>query len=200
MRRLFFCVVVATGLLTAGASQADFVSIDLFNTPVAPVPDSPFGAIQTYLINGPCYCQPGHATGFFEVHSGDVVDFGTLTIHETFLGGHNGSGNPLNDYALFPLLYNTDIAHPITYFNTLPNFFTNGPTGAEATYDLTFGFGADAYIQFAWMGPYDYTPPSISSPVPEPSTWAMMILGFAGVGFLGYRRLSINTRSRRTRS
>ena len=25
-------------------------------------------------------------------------------------------------------------------------------------------------------------------PVPEPSTWAMMILGFFGVGFLAYRR------------
>ena len=24
--------------------------------------------------------------------------------------------------------------------------------------------------------------------VPEPSTWAMMILGFAGVGFIAYRR------------
>jgi hypothetical protein len=28
------------------------------------------------------------------------------------------------------------------------------------------------------------------SAVPEPSTWAMMILGFAGVGFLAYRRKS----------
>lgn len=26
------------------------------------------------------------------------------------------------------------------------------------------------------------------TPVPEPSTWAMMLLGFAGVGFLAYRR------------
>jgi hypothetical protein len=26
------------------------------------------------------------------------------------------------------------------------------------------------------------------TPVPEPSTWAMMILGFAGVGFMAYRR------------
>ena len=26
------------------------------------------------------------------------------------------------------------------------------------------------------------------SAVPEPSTWAMLILGFAGVGFMGYRR------------
>jgi hypothetical protein len=29
---------------------------------------------------------------------------------------------------------------------------------------------------------------TISAAVPEPSTWAMMILGFAGVGFLAYRR------------
>jgi hypothetical protein len=28
----------------------------------------------------------------------------------------------------------------------------------------------------------------IASAVPEPSTWAMMILGFAGVGFMAYRR------------
>jgi hypothetical protein len=26
------------------------------------------------------------------------------------------------------------------------------------------------------------------SAVPEPSTWAMMILGFAGIGFIAYRR------------
>ena len=30
----------------------------------------------------------------------------------------------------------------------------------------------------------------VTSAVPEPSTWAMMILGFAGVGFMAYRRKS----------
>ena len=30
--------------------------------------------------------------------------------------------------------------------------------------------------------------PTVTSAVPEPSTWAMMILGFAGVGFMAYRR------------
>jgi hypothetical protein len=29
---------------------------------------------------------------------------------------------------------------------------------------------------------------TVAPPVPEPSTWAMMILGFAGLGFLAYRR------------
>jgi hypothetical protein len=28
------------------------------------------------------------------------------------------------------------------------------------------------------------------SPVPEPATWAMMLLGFAGIGFMAYRRKS----------
>ena len=31
---------------------------------------------------------------------------------------------------------------------------------------------------------------NVSSAVPEPSTWAMMILGFLGVGFVAYRRKS----------
>ena len=32
------------------------------------------------------------------------------------------------------------------------------------------------------------TPFSTVGGVPEPSTWAMLILGFAGVGFVAYRR------------
>jgi PEP-CTERM motif len=34
------------------------------------------------------------------------------------------------------------------------------------------------------------TIPSLTTDVPEPSTWAMMILGFFGVGFMAYRRKS----------
>ena len=34
---------------------------------------------------------------------------------------------------------------------------------------------------------------TITTAVPEPTTWAMMILGFAGVGFLAYRRRSDGT-------
>jgi hypothetical protein len=36
---------------------------------------------------------------------------------------------------------------------------------------------------------YTYTP-AASPAVPEPSTWAMMALGFAGLGLIGYRRTS----------
>lgn len=36
---------------------------------------------------------------------------------------------------------------------------------------------------------------AFTAPVPEPSTWAMMILGFAGVGFLAYRRRQLTAMS-----
>jgi hypothetical protein len=36
----------------------------------------------------------------------------------------------------------------------------------------------------------DFTFNSVTAPVPEPSTWAMMILGFIGLGFLAYRKKS----------
>jgi PEP-CTERM motif len=38
----------------------------------------------------------------------------------------------------------------------------------------------------SFLSGHDYSTPSIGG-VPEPSTWAMMLLGFAGMGFMGYR-------------
>ena len=60
-------------------------------------------------------------------------------------------------------------------------------------------FTADAImVNFAGLAPpngaqfiLDVTTGSATTPaVPEPSTWAMVILGFAGIGFMGYRRNS----------
>lgn len=47
-------------------------------------------------------------------------------------------------------------------------------------------FGAEKFRDnvAAWLGE-----PQVAA-VPEPSTWAMMIFGFAGVGFMAYRRKS----------
>jgi hypothetical protein len=40
----------------------------------------------------------------------------------------------------------------------------------------------------------DITADFVVTPVPEPTTWAMMILGFAGVGFMAYRRKKVALR------
>ncbi|GGI34583.1 hypothetical protein GCM10010987_80090 [Bradyrhizobium guangdongense] len=59
----------------------------------------------------------------------------------------------------------------------------------------TFSFawdGGNATLNFASLdsnSPYGPVIGGVSiSAVPEPSTWAMLILGFAGVGFIAYRR------------
>jgi PEP-CTERM motif len=46
-----------------------------------------------------------------------------------------------------------------------------------------------AYLATSNIGGFDGVTYGVAA-VPEPSTWAMMILGFAGVGFMAYRRKS----------
>jgi hypothetical protein len=60
-----------------------------------------------------------------------------------------------------------------------------------------YGNGADAAI-VSTTASYDVNTPfngtyTLTAAVPEPSTWAMMILGFAGIGFMAYRRKSSAT-------
>jgi von Hippel-Lindau disease tumor suppressor protein/PEP-CTERM motif-containing protein len=59
----------------------------------------------------------------------------------------------------------------------------SGDTNANGTGTLITGFIAETA---SGVG----VTPDIANigSVPEPSTWAMMILGFAGVGFMAYRR------------
>jgi hypothetical protein len=52
-----------------------------------------------------------------------------------------------------------------------------GPPGAV--------FGVAVVTQDATL---DYVSAGVAASTPEPSTWAMMILGFAGLGFAGYRK------------
>lgn len=69
---------------------------------------------------------------------------------------------------------------------------TNANT-AWTVYNLTVtGHGSDT-LEFRAAGTSDsyggsLDAVSLTAVIPEPSTWAMMLLGFAGVGFMAYRR------------
>ena len=64
----------------------------------------------------------------------------------------------------------------------------------EVLHNLTGTAGAYKYYffgdEFSWSDDNVLlaTVSGVTAAVPEPSTWAMMILGFAGVGFMSYRR------------
>jgi hypothetical protein len=58
-------------------------------------------------------------------------------------------------------------------------------TTSATSYTLTFNFNGEGVTAA------DVLVDNISiAAVPEPSTWAMMILGFCGLGFMAYRRKS----------
>jgi hypothetical protein len=50
--------------------------------------------------------------------------------------------------------------------------------------------GLNPFSQASFTGEVGKLTVSVTDAVPEPSTWAMMILGFAGVGFMAYRQKS----------
>jgi len=73
-----------------------------------------------------------------------------------------------------------DVGTTTAQFGQFPliNFFSNGNGTFGSLFTGKVG-GTEYYAQFGTL--------TISA-VPEPSTWAMMILGFCGIGFLAYRR------------
>jgi hypothetical protein len=82
--------------------------------------------------------------------------------------------------------------------------YTNDPNAPNNLSLLTtpFSYTLDPQYIYDNSNPFQYrsdnltlrpTTVTLSGAVPESSTWAMMILGFAGVGFMGYRLSRKNT-------
>jgi hypothetical protein len=72
-------------------------------------------------------------------------------------------------------------------------FLVNGNTTDTLVYATDpmitgFGIGATGIPQDSFTFSHVTLTDDVTSAVPEPSTWAMMVLGFAGVGLFGYRR------------
>jgi hypothetical protein len=123
----------------------------------------------------------------------------TFTLHFT-------SPNNVQDSQLFKLeiLQPTNPAGDITLNLTQATLNLLGPFNLNGIIvsDLKFsevGPGSYDVNTGKWYNPEngtshlfitaDFTGPAASpGAVPEPSTWAMMMLGFAGVGFMAYRR------------
>jgi hypothetical protein len=81
--------------------------------------------------------------------------------------------------SLNPLANNFLISGLGDYFYIIP--WPNGPMQIATQLKTP-----DGYYDY-YNGQFVASNLSVSA-VPEPSTWAMMLLGFAGVGFMAYRR------------
>jgi hypothetical protein len=102
------------------------------------------------------------------------------------------------------VVVNSQDSYRISFDATVTGIAPPQPGAEESTptwlpYSTTVtGFSGNAADILAYFGnvgglteapPLPVIPPP-DIPVPEPSTWAMMLLGFAGLAFIGYRRAS----------
>jgi len=104
------------------------------------------------------------------------------------------SGNPDGQPAIKTVQVGVTGAGSQTYtydYVTQGTVRPNAMNYVPETFSFTWG-GGDALLNFASLdsnSPYGPVIGGVSiSAVPEPATWAMLLLGFAGVGFMAYRR------------
>ena len=143
---------------------------------------------------GPASCTPnGYKTPLYDVQPGDIIDLGSVTLGPAFTG---------QGRAQFPIAVSYQGLlginwGPLGFFSaTNPTWysscFTAGcmpATPPTITERLLFTVPEDAtQLQLGFTGQYGYAAPIIMAAVPEPSTWAMLLIGFAGIGFAAYRR------------
>ena len=125
-------------------------------------------------------------------HPGDSFNpsqngFYTYTESFTAIAGETISGKYLSDNTVSSI-----VLLPVLATAPGGGGFTDPPGSFSfkitQSGDYTLNFSVENFAQNG--GNPTGLDVSISSAVPEPATWGMMILGFMGVGFMAYRRKS----------
>jgi|SRR5450755_3972962 hypothetical protein len=117
----------------------------------------------------------------------DVLD--TLSITLTFTGLVGGDATAAHIHCCVATNANGPVVIPFTGF----------PTATSGTYSNTFTGISNANVAgieagLAYVNIHDAVFPGgeirgqLVAAVLEPSTWAMLLLGFAGIGFMAFRR------------
>jgi hypothetical protein len=183
MKIKLIAVLAAFYVTTAGSASAELYdyNVDL----QLDAQHSLTGTIETTCNN--CIIYPG------------FVDFLTLRS-ESFISNSPSGSEIVDVSAIIP-------SPPSTIPSGTPSnmgfAFEVTPSGVFAPQSITWLLASDSY----GTGVYSVLDPNqvsitfglltavpgtflveLASPVPEPSTWAMMMLGFAGIGAMAYRR------------
>jgi hypothetical protein len=201
--------VSVVSLAASSPARAEIVAS--FETPALNSPGIQYGpdefSFNTNAI-GPVVI-PGFAFNGFSgiINNGSLGVFPDTTFgtQAAFLQGYQGSGSEivwsisgLTLGKTYTLSFNEvgslivpSETFTVSALGSSPVSFT--PGSSYTTQTLSFfasaSFGDIDFVGAAVNGNQASAIDNLTvAPVPEPSTWAMMILGFAGIGFMAYRR------------
>jgi hypothetical protein len=119
--------------------------------------------------------QTVHVTG------GTTYDFSFI-----YNGGGGGSTTQIS-YSIGGLLTGAVSTAALNVYGGSPWQTFDSSFTPAATADLTLSFLPNGTWSGGFIDAVSLSTP-ITGAVPEPSTWAMMLLGFVGLGFMAYRR------------
>jgi hypothetical protein len=134
-------------------------------------------------------------TAVHEFPAGSTLNFGTLALEPFYtssvgpdvFGGASYIGSMTYTFGQYPDGFPGAPSMMYSSCGNLDQCTIQVPP--SVTYSLIFTLPADeTRIQLQWTESATYTPPAFLGVVPEPSTWAMLLIGFAGVGYLAPRR------------
>ncbi len=138
-------------------------------------------------LYGPCYCSgEGFLSKTIDISAGDTVDFGRVQIFpiQAFTRVTDPDAQPPLVYATsyVGVSFDASLAPLPPFTITYDDWPWGDVTPPTITVDLiyTIPTGASS-IQLGWFGDFSYSPPTIATAVPEPSTWAMLLLGFFSI-------------------
>ena len=163
--------------------------------------------VATFSFTQGGYNNAGILSGTFTgtVNSLGFIDLADLSnFSDTFKYDYGGglmftASGYLMSLSLFSFNAQSLDSASLGFKNQVGLLYSNVCVGAPAAYGLCGGSGKRGAIDNAYFtneAPVVTLVSSsiigdpIASGVPEPSTWAMMLLGFAGLGFMAYRRKS----------
>jgi hypothetical protein len=133
--------------------------------------NAPSGSTIAFFLSGPgdvMNVAAGFTTGFSFYYADQVGFTGSVDVYS----GLNGTGTLLASLSLpsTPNPYNVFVPTGVSFIGTAESVIFGGSANFIGFDNITLGSNTPVQA------------------VPEPSTWAMMVLGFASFGLLAYRR------------
>lgn len=180
--------LVVVDLAFIGGAQADTTLLSLIDPPAQA--GTPFDL--SFIADAPTTTL---SVGGYQLPSFEQVQFNDVTTG----GGPNLLGGT---WTLVPAASGSDSSTLYDGTGVPALNFGAVVAGLYDTYSQTFATTPGATYEYG----FEFTTPGGPSgllvtttgsagAVPEPSTWAMLLLGFAGLGYVGYRRRGVLCRT-----